>query len=137
LFSLSLVVLMVVWWPVSASFAVRALIAIGALSVPNSLRVLCFGRSDENLYDRILLFLIRPLAALWSSVVLARMVRLWGTLTVLRQGWTTRTHGAELVLSPAAGSAAVPAEEAVPAGKAVAKREAVPARQTVPAGEQA
>jgi hyaluronan synthase len=137
LLSVSLVVLIVVWWPVSASFAVRALIAIGVLSIPNSLRVLCFGRSDENRYDRILLFLIRPLAALWSSVVLARMIRLWGTLTVLRQGWTTRKHGAELVLSPAAGKEAVLARKAVPAEKAVAGREAIPAGETVSAGEKA
>lgn len=125
LFSVSLLVLTAVWWPVSASFAVRALIAIGLLSIPNSLRTLCFRRSDEHWIDQVLLFLIRPVAALWSSVVLARVVRLWGTLTVLRQGWTTRQHGAELVLSPA------PDEEAVPAGQTVADGELVAARERV------
>ncbi len=66
------------------------------------MRTLCFPRSDETLADRVLLFLVRPVSALWSSLVLARAVRLWGTLTCLRQGWTTRQHGAELVLDPAA-----------------------------------
>jgi hyaluronan synthase len=122
LFSFCLPVLIILWWPVSAHFAIRALIAIGILSIPNSLRALCFRRSDETRWDRALLFLMRPLAALWSSVVLARGVRMWGTLTVLRQGWTTRQHGAELVLDPVAGSEAVPdgaalADETVPSGE--------------------
>jgi hyaluronan synthase len=131
LFSLSLLVLLVIWWPVSAHFAVRALIAIGILSVPNSLRVLCFWRSDESRRDRMLLFLMRPFAALWSSLVLARIVRLWGMVTVMRQGWTTRQHGAELVLGPATGTGALPARttatdgELMPAGEPVLAEEKV------------
>ena len=130
LFSISLLVLIVIWWPVSAHFAVRALIAIGILSIPNSLRVLCFRRSDENRRDRIVLFVIRPLAALWSSVVLARIVRAWGTLTVLRQGWTTRRHGAELVLGPATDT------DALRAGKTAADGELISAGEKVPAEEK-
>jgi hyaluronan synthase len=131
LFSSCLVVVVALWLPVSAPFAVRALAAIGILSIPNSLRALCFRRSDENWTDRVLLFLIRPVAALWSSVVLARVVRLWGTLTVLRQGWTTRQHGAELVLSPPSG------RDAVPAGETLADGELVAAGERVAAGETA
>ena len=103
LFSFSLVGLMIASWPASEPDVVRALIILVILSVPNSMRTLCFPRSDETVADRVLLFLIRPISALWSSLVLARVVRLCGTLTCLRQGWTTRQHGAELVLDPAAG----------------------------------
>jgi hyaluronan synthase len=100
LFSVSLVTLLIVAWPGSAGTIVRLVIAMTLLSVPNSLRTLCFRRSDETATDRLLLVLIRPLAGLWSSIVLARIVRLWGSVTLLRQGWTTRQNGAELVLEP-------------------------------------
>jgi hyaluronan synthase len=102
LFSLCLAALVAASWPVSEPDMARALVILVILSVPNSMRTLCFPRSDETVADRVLLFLIRPIAALWSSVVLARVIRLCGTLTCLRQGWTTRQHGAELVLDPAA-----------------------------------
>ena len=101
LFSVCFIALMAAAWPASESDALRALIILAILSIPNSLRTLCFPRSDETLADRILLLLIRPVAALWSSLILARFVRLLGTVTFLRQGWTTRQHGAELVLNPA------------------------------------
>jgi hyaluronan synthase len=101
LFSSCLIVLTAASWPVGEPDAIRALIIMVILSVPNSMRTLCFPRSDESLADRALLFLIRPVSGLWSSLVLARLVRFWGTLTFLRQGWTTRQHGAELVLNPA------------------------------------
>jgi hyaluronan synthase len=113
MFSGCLFMFTILWWPVSAHFAFRALVAIVILSTPNSLRALCFSRSDETWIDRVLLFLIRPVAALWSSIVLARAVRLWGTLTVLRQGWTTRQHGAELVLAPASDRTPVAVEDTV------------------------
>ena len=116
LFSVSFVALMVAAWPASEPDIFRALIILAILSIPNSLRTLCFPRSDETLADRILLVLIRPAAALWSSVVLARVVRLLGTVTFLKQGWTTRQHGAELVLNPAEEPAAnvwTPAKDAV------------------------
>lgn len=100
LFSISLLTIMVVSWPAGEADLVRALVILVVLSVPNSMRTLCFPRSDETLADRVMLFLVRPVAALWSSLVLARAVRLWGTCTFLRQGWTTRQHGAELVLNP-------------------------------------
>jgi hyaluronan synthase len=104
LFSVSLVALLIATWPGSAGVIARLGIAMAVLSLPNSLRTLCFHRSDETLADRLTLMLIRPIAALWSSLVLARVVRLLGTATLLRQGWTTRQNGAELVLDP------VPAE---------------------------
>ena len=51
--------------------------------------------------------LIRPLSAIWSGIVLARIVRICGTVTLLRQSWTTRQNGAELVLGPETGTAGV------------------------------
>lgn len=111
LLSCGTLVVMAVWWPVTELDAGRLVLAMVALSVPNSLRTLCFRRSDETLADRLLLILVRPLAALWASVVLGRAIRIWGTATLLRQGWTTRQKGAELVLGPAVTSTQVPAGE--------------------------
>jgi len=107
LLSLGLVTLLVESWPVSQQVVARTVLAIMILSVPNGLRTLCFRRSDETWADRALLVLIRPIAAIWSGAVLARIVRGLGTLTLLKQGWTTRQHGAELALEPATPLAAV------------------------------
>jgi hyaluronan synthase len=122
LLSASLLCLLIADWPLSEPVTVRALIALAILSVPNGLRTLCFRRSDERWRDRAILVLIRPLAAAWSAIVLARIVRAAGTVTLLRQGWTTRQNGAELVFSggepqsaeaagPVQGRTAVPANE--------------------------
>lgn len=98
LLSVCLIGLLAATWPSSEPFTVRLGIALLLLSIPNSLRTLCFHRSDETLADRIGLALIRPVAAVWASLVLSRFIRLWGTMTLRRQGWTTRQHGAENVL---------------------------------------
>lgn len=117
LLSTVLVALLVRAWPLSEPVVAHALLALVVLSVPNGLRTLCFRRSDETWADRLLLVLIRPLAAAWSAAVLARLVRLWGTATLMRQGWTTRQRGAELVFAPATAVAAAPAAgERVTAG---------------------
>ncbi|HEX6932446.1 MAG TPA: glycosyltransferase [Streptosporangiaceae bacterium] len=100
LLSGALMALLTGLWPVSADVLARAGLVLLVMSVPNGLRTLCFRRSDETGLDRLLLVLIRPLSALWSGVVLARIVRLAGTVTLLRQNWTTRRNGAELVLGP-------------------------------------
>jgi hyaluronan synthase len=109
LLSVCLIALLAATWPGSESFTIRLGFALVLLSVPNSLRTLCFHRSDETLADRIGLALIRPLASVWASIVLSRFVRLWGYMTLRRQGWTTRQHGAELVLEAAPESAPAPA----------------------------
>ena len=117
--SIAVIVITIATWPAAAPDVLRTLVIMAAISIPNSLRTLCFQRSDETWRDRVLLVLIRPLAALWSSVVLARLVRLWGTLTFLRQGWTTRQHGAELVLdSPGEQPAHDPANARIRTGEA-------------------
>lgn len=114
LFSVGLVTLLIVSWPGSAGTVERLGIAMALLSVPNAMRTLCFRRSDETLTDRLLLVLMRPIAGLWSSIVLARVVRLWGSATLLRQGWTTRQNGAELVLEPVPATYTAVPQELVP-----------------------
>ena len=100
LLSGALVAILIAAWPVSADVLGRAALVLLIMSAPNGLRTLCFRRSDEKWHDRLFLVLIRPLAALWSGLVLARVVRLVGTVTLLRQNWTTRRKGAELILRP-------------------------------------
>lgn len=106
LLSVCLICLLAAQWPLSEPVVIRALVALVVLSVPNGLRTLCFRRSDETWLDRVILVMIRPLSAAWSAIVLARIVRVAGTATLLRQGWTTRQNGAELVFSPPAELAA-------------------------------
>jgi hyaluronan synthase len=100
LVSAALLGLLAALWPMSAEVLGRAALVLLIMSVPNALRTLCFRRSDETWLDRLLLVLIRPLSAIWSGIVLARIVRIFGTVTLLRQGWTTRKNGAELVFRP-------------------------------------
>lgn len=99
--SIGILLAAVAYWPSDRQAVFNALEGFILLSALNSTRTLCFYRTDETWLDRFLLILIRPAAALWSSIVLARIVRLWGTLTLLRQGWTTRQDGAELVFTEA------------------------------------
>lgn len=104
----ALVALTIAWWPLSQPMLVRTVVTMLLLSVPFGLRTLCFRRSDETLFDRLVLVLIRPVAAIWSGIVLGRVLRTWGTATLLKQGWTTRQKGAELVFSPESGAMAAP-----------------------------
>jgi hyaluronan synthase len=100
---IGLLVSVLATWPTPAHLVARVLLALIAVSWLGGLRVLCFRRSDETWADRALVVLVKPVASLWSSVVLARLVRTWGTATCLRQDWTTRQHGAEVMLSPDIG----------------------------------
>jgi hyaluronan synthase len=54
------------------------------------LRCLCFRRSDEGFLDRMMPIVLRPFASIWAAFVLNRGVRMVGTLTCLKQQWTTR-----------------------------------------------
>ena len=98
--STAFIVVLATTWPLSRPVLVHTVIALAVLSVPVGLRTLCFKRSDETLSDRVALVLIRPIAAIWSGIMLARVLRVWGTLTLMKQGWTTRQKGAELVYNP-------------------------------------
>ena len=116
--SCALVAVLVTTWPLGEPLLTRSFLAMLAISVPNGLRTLCFRRSDETWADRAILVLLRPVSALWAGLVLSRILRTWGTMTLLRQGWTTRQRGAELTYSPhPAGRAAA---EAMTSGEAAA-----------------
>lgn len=92
-------VFLILHFPQDASLIVRILLAMIWLSWLGQLRVLCFKRSDETWVDRAMVIAIRPIASLWASVVLSRLLRAAGMMTFLKQGWTTRRAGAELSLA--------------------------------------
>jgi hyaluronan synthase len=104
--ALSLLVLLPLSWPASAHTVADLLLATFTWHCLNQLRVFCFHRSDEAWADRLVMIFIRPISSLWASLVLACLVRAFGTLTCLRQGWTTRQQGAELVYAPGGTGAA-------------------------------
>jgi hyaluronan synthase len=104
--SLGFLALVIALWPTSSRVVAHVVLALFIWGSLNQFRVFCFWRSDETWSDRLLMVLMRPLTSLWASLVLARLIRLAGTLTVLRQGWTTRQQGAELVLAPVESEAA-------------------------------
>lgn len=104
--SLGFLVLVIAMWPTSSRVIAHVLLALFIWSSLNQFRVFCFWRSDEKWSDRLLMILMRPVTSVWASLVLARLVRAAGTVTVLRQGWTTRQQGAELVLTPVQNEAA-------------------------------
>lgn len=104
--SLGFLVLVIAMWPISARVIAHVVLALFIWGSLNQFRAFCFWRSDEKWSDRLLMLLMRPLTSLWASFVLARIVRLCGTVTVMRQGWTTRQQGAELVLAPVENEAA-------------------------------
>jgi hyaluronan synthase len=94
---LGLLVLVGITWPTTARVGAHVLLAMFIWGCLNQFRAFCFWRSDERWSDRLLTVLMRPLTSLWASIVLSRLVRALGTVTCLRQGWTTRQQGAELV----------------------------------------
>jgi hyaluronan synthase len=100
LFSTCLLILLVVDWPGDERIVGHAILGLVALTFLASPRVLCIRKSDETWGDRLAMILIRPIADLWASIVLSRLVRAYGTVTVMHQDWTTRRKGPELVLEP-------------------------------------
>jgi len=97
--SFALLGLIVATWPTSAHFTAGALTAMLGWSYLTGLRVMAVRRSDENWVYRIGTWLSYPPAAIWNLLVL-RALRLYGIATCLRQGWTTRTGGAEALTPP-------------------------------------
>lgn len=96
--SLYLLYLLIAHWPQTAHLTWRILLAAMLLGWLSQFRVLALHRDDDTFLDRALMIIIRPIASLWASVVLTRIVRAMGTVTCLKQGWTTRRQGAELRL---------------------------------------
>ena len=58
------------------------------------LRTLSVHRSDESLRQRLMTVMVRPSANIWAWLVIVP-IRFYGTITFLRQGWTTRRKGVE------------------------------------------
>jgi hyaluronan synthase len=104
--SVGITIAVIATWPASAHAGANMLLALYTWNCLNQMRVLCFRRSDETWLDRLYLVILRPISGFWASIVLSRVVRAYGTFTFLRQGWTTRQQGAELVFSPAEESIA-------------------------------
>jgi hyaluronan synthase len=66
-----------------------------------AIRMFMLRRSDQSALQVAEAFALVPLAIAWMAFVL-RPIRLYGNLTMLRQGWVTRVHGAE-AMAPAEG----------------------------------
>lgn len=66
-----------------------------------ALRYLSIARSDETLGDRLVTWLLMPLAVIGGWTVL-RAMRWYGMATCARTGWGTRQNGAEVALGNAA-----------------------------------
>lgn len=104
--SLGLLILIPLTWPSSAHVIAHIVLAMFIWGSLNQFRVFCFSRTDERWSDRLLMVLMRPVTSLWASVMLARVIRALGTVTLLRQGWTTRQQGAELFFASVENEAA-------------------------------
>jgi hyaluronan synthase len=94
LLSMTLPVLMILTWPESEVFTLAGLAAMLTWGYASGLRIVAVHRSDESRWFRMGTALCYPFAMAWSGFVL-RPLRLWGVVTWWRQGWTTRTDGAE------------------------------------------
>lgn len=91
---LSLLGAIIVNWPASRPFLITALyISAGWIWIIAS-RIFVLRRSDQTWLQILEGFLIVPIATAWMAFVL-RPIRLYGNLTMLKQGWVTRTEGAE------------------------------------------
>ena len=98
-------VMIILTWPASATFAEGALTAMLVWAYCTAFRILAVRRSDENWLYRLGTFMAYPPAMLWGAMVL-RPLRFVGIATFMKQGWTTRTEGAEVAIAPAADRAA-------------------------------
>lgn len=89
--SIAITVMLVVQWPTSAAYT-ETMIAIGSLwAWAMATRILTIHRSDQGFLGRLGAAALAPAAAFWVLAVL-RFVRIYGTCTFLRQGWTTRAQ---------------------------------------------
>lgn len=81
-------------WHQARSFAITALYVSAIWMWLVASRMFAIRRSDQRPIDRLEAFALVPAAMVWLTLVL-RPMRLYGTATMLRQGWVTRTGGAE------------------------------------------
>lgn len=89
--SLAITVVLAATWPGSASYT-ATMVATGVLwAWAMGSRLLVVDRSDQSFVGRAGAAAMAPVAAFWVMAVL-RFVRIYGTFTFLRQGWTTRSQ---------------------------------------------
>jgi hyaluronan synthase len=89
--SIALTIMLAVDWPKSEAYA-ETMIAVGTLwAWAMASRILIIHRSDQTLLGRLGAAALAPVANFWVLAVL-RFVRIYGTCTFLRQGWTTRAQ---------------------------------------------
>jgi len=88
-------------WPHSESFASAALLASVAWNWLMASRMFTLRRSDLGPLQVAEAFVIVPIAIAWMTLVL-RPIRLYGQLTMHKQGWVTRADGAETRSEPEA-----------------------------------
>lgn len=81
-------------WPQSQTFLLTALYISAGWIWIIATRMLMLKRSDQTWLHVAEAFALVPIATAWMAFVL-RPIRLYGNLTMLRQGWVTRTEGAE------------------------------------------
>jgi hyaluronan synthase len=91
---ISVLVAIIVDWPHSRSFAITALYISATWTWIVATRMFAVRRSDQRWLDKAEAFFLVPFALLWLTFVL-RPIRIYGTVTVRRQGWVTRGRGAE------------------------------------------
>ncbi|MFZ0167873.1 MAG: glycosyltransferase [Candidatus Dormiibacterota bacterium] len=89
--SLAITAVLVVLWPRSAPYTQAMLLACFVWAWIMGSRLLVVRRSDQGLGGRLGGAAIAPISALWVIAVL-RLARIYGTFTVLRQGWNTRSR---------------------------------------------
>jgi hyaluronan synthase len=87
--SLAITAVLIGTWPRSGSYTLM-MIASGVLwAWVMGTRVLTVHRSDQGRLGRVGAAALAPVAAFWVMAVL-RFVRVYGTVTFLHQGWSTR-----------------------------------------------
>ncbi|HEY6275350.1 MAG TPA: glycosyltransferase family 2 protein [Streptosporangiaceae bacterium] len=91
---LSVIVAVVAYWPHSRSFVVTALVVSIGWNWITATRMFTLRRSDQGWMQRAEAFMVVPIAIAWMTLVL-RPIRLYGQLTMRKQGWVTRSGGAE------------------------------------------
>ena len=91
-------VMLVLLLPKSARAIEYVLFVTIAWAYIYGLRAFSVRRSDESRWFQAGSLFAYPAVLLWGLFVL-RPLRLYGTVTFLNQGWTTRTKGAEVALA--------------------------------------
>jgi hyaluronan synthase len=93
-------IVMFAFLPRTAWLLYYTLTVLVLTSLVTATRSFCVRRSDENLWDRIVSWVIYPSSLLWVLFVL-RPLRFYGAATWFKQGWVTRQTGVEVELNEA------------------------------------